>query len=222
MSESIFLSASVPDPRRAPEFAKSADTVAISAAVTALVHVTLGRRVLVWGGHPAITPMVWAVAEGLGVDYGGWVKLYQSRYFEDEFPEDNDKFKNVTYTDRSGENLEQSLRFMRTRMFRETKFSSAVFIGGMRGIVDEFVLLREIQPDVAMLPVVSSGGAVLEVARRLESYPSDLDSDLDYVSMFHRLLGVSVGERRYHNPIDQPKAPAERLWSPKDGPIGTE
>jgi hypothetical protein len=220
MSDAIFLSASVPDPRRAPEYAESADTVAISAAVTALVHVTLGRRLLVWGGHPAVTPMVWAVAEGLGVDYGGWVKLYQSRFFKDEFPEDNDHFNNVTYTERSGEDREQSLLFMRTRMFRETTFSAAVFIGGMGGIVDEFNLLREIQPKVAMLPVASSGGAVLEVARRLENYPPELNSDLDYVSMFHRLLGVPVGERRYRNPADQPESPAERLWTPEDGPIG--
>lgn len=220
VSDAIFLSASVPDPRRAPEYAESADTVAISAAVTALVHVTLGRRLLVWGGHPAVTPMVWAVAEGLGVDYGGWVKLYQSRFFKDEFPEDNDHFNNVTYTERSGEDREQSLLFMRTRMFRETRFSAAVFIGGMGGIVDEFNLLREIQPKVAMLPVASSGGAVLEVARRLENYPPELNSDLDYVSMFHRLLGVPVGERRYRNPADQPESPAERLWTPEDGPIG--
>ena len=220
MSDAIFLSASVPDPRRSPEYAESADTVAISAAVTALVHVTLGRRLLVWGGHPAVTPMVWAVAEGLGVDYGGWVKLYQSRFFEDDFPEDNDHFNNVTYTERSGEDREQSLLLMRTRMFRETRFSAAVFIGGMGGIVDEFNLLREIQPKVAILPVASSGGVVPELARRLEDYPPELNSDLDYVSMFHRLLGVPVGERRYRIPADQPESPAERLWTFEDGPIG--
>ena len=78
MSDAIFLSASVPDPRRGPEYAQTADTVAITAAVSALVHVLLGRRLLVWGGHPAITPMVWGVAQGLGLDYGQWVKLYQS------------------------------------------------------------------------------------------------------------------------------------------------
>ena len=64
MTDAIFLSAGVPDPRRGPEYAKTADTVAIAAAVSALVHVTLGRRLLVWGGQPAITPMIWFVAEG--------------------------------------------------------------------------------------------------------------------------------------------------------------
>src|SRR3954447_11345320 len=89
MSEAIFLSAGVPDPTRGAEYAQTADTVAITAAVSALVHVTLGRRLLVWGGQPAITPMIWVIAEGLGIEYGGWVKLYQSKHFKDEYPEDN-------------------------------------------------------------------------------------------------------------------------------------
>jgi len=77
MEDSIFLSASVPDPKRAPEFAETSNSVAITSAVRALVHVTLGRRVLVWGGHPAITPMIKVVAEEMGLDYGEWVKLFQ-------------------------------------------------------------------------------------------------------------------------------------------------
>src|SRR3546814_9504194 len=47
MTEAIFLSAGVPDPKRGPQYAATADTVAITAAVSALVHVTLGRRLLV-------------------------------------------------------------------------------------------------------------------------------------------------------------------------------
>lgn len=81
----VFLSAVVPDPA-AKHFLGDGDSVAISAAVSALLEVTLGRRKLVWGGHPAITPMVWAFAESMGVDYGDWVLLYQSLRFEDEFP----------------------------------------------------------------------------------------------------------------------------------------
>src|SRR5258705_7742568 len=99
MVEAIFLSAGVPDPKRGPQYAKTADTVAITAAVSALVHVTLGRRLLVWGGQPAITPMIWVVAEAFRLDYGSWVKLYQTHYFEDQFPEDNERFRNVIYTE---------------------------------------------------------------------------------------------------------------------------
>src|SRR4029077_18319102 len=121
MTEAIFLSASVPDPKRGQEFAKTADTVAIQAAVSALVYVTLGRRMLVWGGHPAITPMIWAVAESMRINYGEWVKLYQSRYFADEFPEDNRRFKNVTFTEAVEADRAASLRLMREQMFKEQK-----------------------------------------------------------------------------------------------------
>ena len=47
MAEAVFLSAGVPDPKRGPKYAANADTVAITSAVSALVHVTLGRRLLV-------------------------------------------------------------------------------------------------------------------------------------------------------------------------------
>ena len=135
MTDAIFLSAGVPDPKRGPQYAKTADTVAITAAVSALVHVALGRRLLVWGGQPAITPTIWVIAEALGIEYGGWVKLYQSKHFKDEYPEDNQRFNNVTYTDDVGHDREHSLRLMRERMFSDFNFTAAVFIGGIDGVL---------------------------------------------------------------------------------------
>lgn len=214
MGEAIFLSASVPDPVRGPEYAKTADAVAIAAAVSALVHVVLGRRPLVWGGHPAITPMVLVVADGLGLEYGRWVKLYQSRHFADEFPEDNARFQNVVFTDDVERDREKSLLAMRERMFKENAFRAAVFIGGMGGIIDEFDLFRRFQPDAATVPVVSTGGAVLRIAERLPGLDRDLAEDLDYVAVFHRHLGISVKEQRYERPEDQPVAPEGRFWQP--------
>lgn len=211
MDGAIFLSASVPDPRRAPDYAKTADTVAITAAVSALVHVTLGRRPLVWGGHPAITPMIWVVAEGIGVDYGKWVHLYQSEYFKDEFPEDNAKFKNVTYTTKVGDDRNQSLLEMRKRMFCENRFDAAVFIGGMGGIVQEFELFRQTQGHARVIPVLSTGGAVLDLKQE-SSWDDELLSDLDYVSLFHRQLSISVREERFPTPHDQPPELEKRFW----------
>lgn len=214
MADAIFLSAGVPDPKRGPEYAATADTVAIGAAVSALVHVTLGRRLLVWGGQPAITPMIWVVAQDIGVDYGRWVRLYQSRHFEDEFPEDNKRFQNVTYTDGVDSDREKSLRLMRERMFSEHTFKAAVFIGGMGGIVHEYELFRRLQPDAAVVPVVSTGGATLEVASRAGALAADLTDELDYVALFHRHLGISVKEERFRSPDDQPTAVDERFWRP--------
>jgi len=212
MTDAIFLSAGVPDPKRGPQYAKTADTVAITAAVSALIYVTLGRRLLVWGGQPAITPMIWVVADGLGIDYGRWVRLYQSKHFQDEYPEDNQRFQNVTYTDDVGHDRGNSLKLMREQMFSDFNFTAAVFIGGMGGIVQEFDLLQRLQPRAAMLPVISTGGAVRDVAQRLGNVPPDLRDDMDYVALFHRHLDVSVKEIRYRSPTEQPPAVSDRYW----------
>jgi hypothetical protein len=188
--------------------------VAITAAVAALVHVTLGRRLLVWGGQPAITPMIWVVSQDIGVNYGRWVRLYQTRHFEDEYPEDNDQFNNVVYTDNVDNDREKSLFAMRERMFSEHKFKAAVFIGGMGGILQEYEMFRRLQPKASVIPVVSTGGATLEVGTRIESLATDLMEDRDYVALFHRHLDVSVREERFETPALQPSVVEERFWHP--------
>lgn len=213
MAESVFLSASVPDPKKGPEYAATADTVAITAAVSALVHVTLGRRILIWGGHPAITPMIWLVAQEMDVTYGRWVQLYQSRFFKDGFPEDNQRFQNVKYTDHIPNDREKSLSLMRKQMFTENSFKAGVFVGGMSGIVEEFELFRKLQPKALIVPVVSTGGAVRSIAERIDHIPQDLRDDLDYVSLFHRHLEISFSEERFSTPEEQPLEIEKRYWS---------
>ena len=214
MEQAIFLSASVPDPRRSPHFAETADTVAITSAVSALVHVTLGRRTLVWGGHPAITPMIWLVAESIGVDYGSWVSLYQSKHFSDQFPEDNERFQNVTYTEEIENDRNKSLLEMRQQMLSENRFAAAVFIGGMDGVLEEFDIFRQLQPDAAVVPVASTGGAAIDLARQLPHVDNDLVNDFDYIAVFHRHLNIPVLEDRYNRPADQPIEPEQRLFQP--------
>lgn len=196
MRNAIFLSASVPDPQRAPELAKTADSVAISSAISALLYVSLGRRPIVWGGHPAITPMIWAVAAAMDVDYGSWVKLYQSQYWKDQYPEDNERFRNVTYTENVEEDRERSLQLMRETMFREHHFSHAVFIGGMQGIFDEFELFQKMHPEAQVVPVATTGGA----AALLNKLDVAAEEELDYVAFFQKFVGVSPLEPRRSNP----------------------
>ena len=215
MGEAIFLSAGVPDPNRGPEFAETADPVAIAAAVSALLHVTLGRRLLVFGGQPAITPIVWTVAESLSVDYGSWVRLYLSRFFEDDFPSETARFQNVVFTDRVDDRA-TSLRIMRERMLGETPFAAAVFIGGMGGIVDEYRMFRALQPQAAIVPLFSTGGAVLELASAELPRDGELELDLDYVGLLHRRLDVPVQEERYPSPAAQPQERGARLWQPRE------
>lgn len=221
MAGAIFLSAGIPDPKRGPEYAATADTVAIAAAVSSLVHVVLGRRRLVWGGHPAITPIVWAMSEELGVEYGQWVSLYQSTFWKDEFPEDNDKFGNVTYVDAVDNDLNGSIAAMRDRMLSEHDFTAAVFIGGMKGIVDEYELFSKLHPRAAVVPVISTGGAAIEVGKVVPRSP-DLETDMDYVGVFHRHLDISVREKRYVDPTLQPSVAEDRFWKPEAVAVWSE
>ena len=214
MHSAVFLSASLPDPRRSREYAETADSVAIASAVSALVNVTLGRRLLVWGGHPAITPMIWVVAEKLGVDYAGWVRLYQSRHFVDKFPEENERFLNVTYTSDVEGDRDRSLLLMRERMLSDCSFFAAVFIGGMEGILHEYHLFKRFQPSACVLPIVSTGGATRDVASLVEEVHPDLEWNLDYLGLFHQHLDVPTNERRYVHPADQPELSEHRLWQP--------
>lgn len=209
MAGAIFLSAGVPDPKVAPMYAKTADTVAINAAVSGLMYVILGRRQLIWGGQPGITPMIWIAAESHNIDYSSWVKLYQSQFFEEQFPEDNQRFQNVTYVPSVNNNREESLLEMRARMFAENPFDAAIFIGGMQGIIDEYHLFSELQPQALKVPVYSAGGAALEIKSDVAEAVSD---DLDYVALFHKILKISPLENRYASPADQPTDPKNRLW----------
>ena len=190
----IFLSAGVPDPS-APHFEGEGDSAAIAAAVSALLYVTLGRRQLVWGGHPAITPMVWAFAEAMDVDYGDWVTLYQSALFKDLFPEETGRLKNVVVTEAVGEDRAASLEVMRRRMIGETDFDAAVFIGGMRGIFDEHRLFTEQAPTAKIIPVMSTGGAAEKLGREFHAAP-EFAEELDYVALFHSQLGIDPNEQR--------------------------
>lgn len=208
----VFLSAGVPDPA-APHFIGEGDVVAISAAVAALLEVTLGRRKLVWGGHPAITPMVWAFAESMGVDYGEWVLLYQSLRFEDEFPEETALFNNVVFTERVGDDIGANLAVMRGLMIEENHFEAAVFIGGMQGIVDEYHIFSERAPNAIILPVASTGGGARVLNKMLGGDPA-LTGNLDYVQLLYERLSIDPNERRYATPTEQPAEVAARIEIP--------
>ncbi len=213
MAGAVFLSAGVPDPMRGPEYAATADTVAINAAIAGLVHVVLGRRLLVFGGHPAITPMIWVVAEAMGVEYGAWVRLYQTLFFKDEFPEDNKRFQNTVFTPAQGDR-EGSLLDMRRRMIGDFPFEAGVFIGGMKGVEEEFDLFAEQHPNAVKLALGSTGAAALVVQQKAAPADAELLNDFDYITLLHRRLNVPVWERRYATPDLQPSDAMARRWQP--------
>jgi hypothetical protein len=182
MSE-LFLSASVPYPGRGDYYA-SADPFLIQLAVRELICAVIREHTVVWGGHPAITPMVWAVCEDLGVDYAQTVILYQSAYFADAFPEENARFGNVIVVPAVESSRESSLALMRSQMLSRAGLKAAVFIGGMEGIEDEFRIFREYHPHAGVLALAAPGGA----ARDLASSVGERASTVDFARLFRRDL----------------------------------
>ena len=147
---------------------------------------------IVWGGHPAITPMIWSICEDLGVDYSGSVVLYQSTFFKDRYPEENDHFHNVVFTDAVPNDRDASLLLMRERMLSRDDLVAAVFIGGMEGVEAEHELFKQFHPDAKVLPVPSPGGAALNLAKDQGYFTDEGLVDVDFAQLFHAHLALNV------------------------------
>ncbi len=189
----IFLSASVPT--REP-YSSDCRPQEIQAAVNALAQVVLGRKKLVWGGHPAITPLLWSAAQAVGVEYTVAVELFQSKFFQKVLPEENKNFANVKLIDAVGSDVEASLLAMRKAMFMSAEFDAAVFIGGMHGILDEHKLFTSYWPNATCIPIAQTGGATVHLARDLNYLPPDDLAPLDFVALFYRGLGIRPSQMR--------------------------
>lgn len=186
-TRSLFLSASVPVVGRG-DYADSADPFLIQCAVRELVLTVARDWRIVWGGHPAITPMIWTICRDLGVDYSDRVVLYQSRFFQDQFPEENAKFRNVVFVEPVPGDREASLLQMRRQMLSRGDLAAAVFIGGMEGVEVEYSLFGQLHPGAPRLVVRSPGGAARQLGGPGQVSDSDSD-DIDFAGLFDRAFG---------------------------------
>lgn len=204
----VFLSASVPDPTRHEKYFATGDTIAIRDAVIALLEVVLPRTKLVFGGHPAITPMVKWAADQLGAFER--VRMFQSKFFREYYLKDLEFFR-YEETDAVPGDRKKSLLVMRRQMIHSEPFGAAFFIGGMDGVEEEFHLLRDEMPDVPRYPVYTTGGAARllwsEEQRRGAdgvAYLANVDiqnlnllrSKTNYVGLFAHLLEGQTEDRR--------------------------
>lgn len=194
MDKAIFLSASIPVRGRG-DYYKTADPLLIQSAVRTLAEVLLGRNRIVWGGHPTITPMLMEVCSLLNVSYADAVTLYQSRYFEEEFPDDNLFFKNIVFTDKVENDRDASLSLMREKMLSRTDLYAAVFIGGMDGVEKESDLFSYYHPTAKQIFVASTGGAAQEMALK-KGMPQTAIYDIDYLRMFLKNLDIKNDQTR--------------------------
>ena len=97
----IFLSASVPSTDNI--FYEQCDPMLIQAALRTFLYTVVGRKHLVFGGHPTISPLILAVCEDLGVDNRAAVTIYQSKYFAEVAPKVNLRFENLIEVDSTGD-----------------------------------------------------------------------------------------------------------------------
>lgn len=207
--KTIFLSAGVPELRegREQQYFETADITAIRDSVLSLIYVCLKLDIkIVWGGHPAITPIVYEAIRNyeekekkacsrlsdseIKTYIQSHVHLFQSSWFKDRLPKDNNKFENVTLTERL-ENLGDSLYKMRLEMLKSYDLSAAIYIGGMEGVIDEDILFNKLHPNKPTYPIASTGGAALELYEQFSherDYRSSLLKNYAYTSLFYSIL----------------------------------
>lgn len=190
----IFLSASVPLPSRNPMYFNTADVIAIRDAVRALTMVITEQNIqLVFGGHPAITPMIRLQISQSGLPVGERVLMYQSRYFDRVFPDDNAAFEHVELIDAIPGDQAASLASMRAAMLAHS-FRSGIFIGGMEGVEVEYAMFRQLHPNIPAFPVASTGAAA---ARLFDADPDlqrrhpELRDEISYLTLMRSLTEVA-------------------------------
>lgn len=185
----VFLSASVPLPNRDQRFLKTCDVIAVREAIKGLIEVVAQQHTLVFGGHPAITPMVALLMRSYGPDAKKRVVLYQSQYFAKKLPQENDEFIDLRLVPAQSKSRKRSLERMRRHMIQDSTFDAAVFIGGMEGVIEEYELFKQHHPNARLWPIASTGAAAREIFIA-EGRPQEklLLSEMTYSTLFRELF----------------------------------
>jgi hypothetical protein len=185
---SVFLSASIPLTDHAARYWQTTDIIAIRDSVRALVSVVVPTGQIVFGGHPAITPLIRLLVREMKIDVRQHVILYQSRFFEHNFPPEVAEFEDVRLVDAVAGDEAASLKEMRRRMIGSHDFDAGVFLGGMEGVEREYEMFQLIHPDKPAFPIASTGAAARLLFEEYARDKVELLSDLRYLSLFRRLL----------------------------------
>jgi len=118
------------------------------------------------------------------------VFLFQSRFFEKEFPPEVREFENLILVEAVGRDRDASLMKMREAMIGSHDFAAGIFIGGMEGVEKEYELFRRMHPKKPAFPIASTGAAARILFDNFEHNRQELLNDLRYLHLFRRLLGV--------------------------------
>ena len=116
------------------------------------------------------------------------IDIYQSKFFGEKIPKEVGDFNRVHFTEAVDDDLIKSVNAMRQQMFDENETNCAVFIGGMKGILDEYHMLKERYPKAEYLAFASTGGASVDVYKEEGISNHLLESGYAYTSIFRELL----------------------------------
>lgn len=195
MKGSIFLSASVPTHGR--EFFDTSHPYQIHTAVRSLLLLALGRQHIVFGGHPSITPMVHSACLNFGITNINCVSIYQTAYFKDDFPLENQDFMDIRVVP-AEDSLAASVDSMREHMFSDNHFSAGVFIGGMNGILHEYKIFKDRFPDASIIVVRAGGGAAATIPETQQDHEiQELEHSREYFSLFTQALKINPQSERH-------------------------
>lgn len=161
---SLFLAAGVP----AANTAFTAKPREVMAAVVPLVRLCLDRGIrLVFGAHPAISPMILLAAREAQASPDS-VLIFQSLHFESLIPNSTLELASwdagrLFLTPSQGGDRDASLTVMRTLMLQVPGLRGAVFIGGMAGLFEEDALFARFNPGKPRFAIASTGGAASQL-----------------------------------------------------------
>ena len=127
---------------------------------------------LVFGAHPAISPLLLLAARDMSVAEGS-VVIFQSAWFEEQIPKSTLALADwhcgvPVLTPRVAKNAEltgeqASLLRMRELMLSVPGLVGAVFIGGMEGVEEEARMFRHRHPDLPCYALASTGSAARDL-----------------------------------------------------------
>jgi hypothetical protein len=204
--KTVFLSASVPVPKRAEQYHRIEGAhFEIEQAVISLARAVFAESGgLVFGGHPAISPLVAMVAgeyreprfaESREEKPAAPIRIFQSRAFEGFLPSDTLLmyqlgYATITWIDAlDGEKFDPTIEYrqppcpksldaMREAMILWTNPEAMVCIGGMEGVEREFEMFRQLRSNGSVYTLERTGGAASLLARHHSGHVRVIDSEV--------------------------------------------
>ncbi|MES9994272.1 MAG: hypothetical protein ABW098_20165 [Candidatus Thiodiazotropha sp.] len=214
----ILLSASVPYLRKDYDlsaqdkilnqiYVETARYDLIRAAIAELCRQVFQRDMtMIFGGHPAISPMVLSAAERFrsSPETGKRVIIFQSALYWDIIPQQTLKLGHwrhgeILWTQiKNGtsekETRDLSLSYMRSLMVRSPNIRAAICIGGMDGVEEEAQLFLDSQPvNRGLYPIATTGSAAQallndKVCRSSNEILERLGNDESYPRLFNKIM----------------------------------